>query len=274
MNQNFGKFFIAVFATCFAFHASAQVLATIGSKQMTVEEFEKRLEKVRKETINPPSPEVFMEDVVRFEVGVQEAEKLKLQNDPIVQDRLRQEMYKALVEKAIGKTVDKIAVNESEMQSYYKSNPEIRTSHILIEFRPGSSEVEIAASKKRADEIYDEVKKSKRPFEELVKLYSDDTISRDTGGDIGFQSRVTLVPTYYDEAIKMKVGEVRGLIRTRYGFHILKLTGRRSYADSNKRHIRTAVFEQKRARVFDQYFEKLKRNYKISIDKGALNKIR
>ena len=253
--------------------AQSPVLATIGAKKLTVEEFEKRLDKIRKETINPPSPATFMEDVTRFEIGVQEAEKQKLQNDPVVQDRLRQEMYKALVEKAIGKVVDKISVNEAEMQNYYKANPEVRTSHILIEFRPGSNEAEVAAARKRAEEIYAEVKKSKRPFEELVKLYSDDTISRDTGGDIGFQSRVTLVPTYYDEAVKMKVNEVRGLIRTRYGFHILKLTGRRSYADANKRHIRTAVFEQKRARVFDQYFEKLKSGYKVNVDKSALSKI-
>ena len=261
----------------FAFLSLSQAettVVTVGKNKITLEEFKNRYKEIKDSAINPPEPNVFLEDLIRYEVGVQEAEKQNLANDPIVKEEVRRVLYKALVEKAIGKAVDNIKINEKEMRQYYRSNPELRTSHILVEIKPGASKQQIAEAEKRAKEIYEEVRRSKRPFEELVKLYTDDTMSKTTGGDIGYQSRVTLVPTYYDTAKNMKVGEVRGIIRTIYGFHIIKLTGRRDYQQANKRQIRAAVFDEKRKILFDKYFEGLKRKYTIKKNAQAINKIK
>ena len=247
-----------------------QVLATVGDAKITLKDFNARYEEVQKATINPPPKDLFLEDLVRYELGVQEATKKGVQNDPMVKERIRQEIYKGLLEKELGKKTSEIKVNESEMKSFYGKNPEIRTSHILIEFKPDATAEQKNAAKARAQEIYDEVKKSKRPFEELVALYSDDVLSKKSGGDVGWQSSMTLVPAYYQAALKMKQNEVKGLIETQYGFHIIKVTGRRSYADANKRQIRAAVFDEKRKEIFDDYFAKLKKQYKITVNKGAL----
>jgi peptidyl-prolyl cis-trans isomerase C/peptidyl-prolyl cis-trans isomerase D len=247
------------------------VVATVGNKRITVEEFNKKYNEVRQQTINPPTKAQFLEDMIRYDVGVQEAEKRGLDKDPIVQEKMKQELYKALLEKELGQRVQKIQVSDKEMETWYKSNPEIRTSHILIEFKPGATATQIAEAKKRATEIYEEVKKSKRPFEELVKLYSDDPLSKQAGGDVGWQSRVTLVPTYYDAAMAMKVGEIRGLIETQFGYHIIKVTGRRSFENANKRQIRAAVFDEKRRDIFNDFFAKLKKSYTIKTNPGLLN---
>lgn len=252
----------------------AQVLATIGKNNITLEDFQQRYEEVKKQTINPPEPKVFLEDLIRYEIGVQEAEKQKLADDPIVKEEIRKVIYKSLVEKAIGKAVEGIKVTEKDMRQFYRNNPEIRTSHILIEIKPGADEKQIAEAEKRAKEIYDEVRRSKRPFDELVKLYTDDSLSKATGGDIGYQSRVTLVPTYYTAAINMKVGDIKGLIRSRYGLHVIKLTGRRDYNQANKRQIRAAVFDEKRKEIFDKYFDGLKRKYTIKKNAQAINNIK
>ncbi|MES2856135.1 MAG: peptidylprolyl isomerase [Bdellovibrionota bacterium] len=250
--------------------ADKDVVAVVGNKQITVKEFNDKYAEVVKQTINPPNKELFLEDLVRYEMGVQEAIKKNLQDDPMVKERVRQEYYKGLVEKELGKKVSEIKVNEKEMQEYYKTNPEIRTSHILVEFAPDATEAQKKAAKDRANEIYEEVRKSKRPFEELVALYTDDALSKRTGGDVGWQSRVTLVPTYYDAALKMKVGEVKGLIETQYGFHVIKVTARRGYADANKSQIRAAVFDAKRKDLFDGYFAKLKSSYPIKVNKTLI----
>lgn len=247
-----------------------QVVATVGEKKITLKEFNERYEEVLKQTINPPSRELFLEDLVRYEMGVQEANKRQMDSDPIVKERIRQEMYKGLIERELGKKISEIKVNDAEMKAYYAKNPEIRTSHILIEFKPDATADQKAAAKNRAGEIYAEVKKSKRPFEELVALYSDDVLSKKNGGDVGWQSGMTLVPNYYQAILKMKVGEVRGLIETQYGFHIVKVTGRRGYNDANKRQIRAAVFDEKRKQLFDAYFAKLRKQYKIDINKTAV----
>ncbi|MFV8256941.1 peptidylprolyl isomerase [Bdellovibrio bacteriovorus] len=260
---------LLISATAFA-QKSTDVVAQVGKKTITLEDFNKKYNEVKSQTINPPTKEQFLEDLVRYEMGVQEAEKRNLQKDPIVQDRFNQEMYKALLEKDIGQRVQKIQVSDAEMKAWYAKNPELRTSHILIEFKAGATPAQVAEAKKRATEIYEEVKKSKRPFEELVKLYSDDALSKQVGGDIGWQSRVTLVPNYYEAVANMKVGEITGLIETQFGFHVIKLTGRRSFENANKRQIRAAVFDEKRKQVFNDYFERMKKSYPIKENKGLL----
>jgi len=268
------KILFAALALALSLPLHADTLATVGSSKITTDDFDKKLDEIRKQAVNPPTPDQFLEDLVRFEVGVQEAEKMKLQNDPLVKERMRQVLYNALLEKQLGKKVEDIKITEGEMRDYYKKNPEVRIAHILIEVKEGAKPEERAAVKKRAMEIYDDVKKSKRPFEELVKLYSDDLPSKEGGGDIGFQSRVTLAPGIYDDALKMKIGDIRGLIETPYGFHIIKLLDRRSFDLADKRQVRAAIFEDKRAKIFNDYFERAKKQYKIEINREALKSVK
>lgn len=261
-------FVILFLATAGYSQNGSQVVATVGSKKITLDEFNKKYKEVTSQVlVNPPSKKVFLEDMVRYEVGVQEAKKRGLEKDPVVVDRINQEMYKALLEKELGKKVQENSVSEPEMKAWYAKNPQIRLSDILIEVKPGATEAQRAEAKKRAEEILSEVKKSKRPFEELVRLYSDDTTTKNLGGDVGWQSRITLVPTYYDAAVAMKTGDVsQSLVETPFGFHILKLTGRRSYEEATKREVRMAVFDEKRKGVFDDFFNRVKKQYQINVN--------
>jgi peptidyl-prolyl cis-trans isomerase C/peptidyl-prolyl cis-trans isomerase D len=252
----------------------AQNLAVVGEVKITLEDFKKKYAEIKVQAINPPPPELFLEDLIRYEIGVQEADKRGLRKDPIVQERFKQELYKALIEKELGKKVDAIKVTDAEMRAYYKRNPEYRSSHILIEYKPDATPEQKADAAKRAKEIYAEVIKSKRPFEELVKLYSDDSYSKMNGGDIGFQSRMTLIPTYYDTLAKLKMNEIGGPVQTPYGYSIVKLTGKNEYADANKKQIRAAVFDEKRKVIFDAYFAELKKKYTVIKDTDLLKKIK
>ena len=253
-------------------------LAVIGNKTITLESFNQKYSTIKEQTTNPPSPRAFLEDLIRYEVGLQEARKKDFEKDPQVKQQMNEALYRGFVEKSLSGSIDKIKITEKGMKAYYKKNPEVRTSHILIEIPPDASKKQTAESKKRAETIYAKVKKSKRPFEELVKLYTDDSLSKNnsvtTPGDLGYQSRRTLVPTYYNAAIKMKKNKISGLVKSRYGFHIIKLTGVRSYGDANKQQIRVAVFDTKRKMAFDQFFSKLKKTYKITIDKSILKTVK
>jgi len=265
---------IILFIASFAQHASAQVVAKVGSSEITLKDFKTKYEDVKRQTINPPSPEIFLDDLIRFEMGVQEAEKRKLGNDAAVRERLRQELYKGLVEKELGNLTEKIKVSEAEMRNYYKTNPEIRSSHILIEFKQDATAEQKEIAKKRALEIYNEVKGSKRPFEELVKLYSDDTLSKAAGGDIGFQNRISVVPTYYDALLKLKNNEISQPVLTLYGYHIIKATGRRPFQDANRRQIRAAVYDTKRKALFDSFFKKLSAGYPVTKDEKLIKSLK
>ncbi len=240
-----------------------EVVAQIGDRKITLKDFDEKYDQVKATTTNWPTREQFLEDLIRYEVGVLEAEKRNLQQDPMVQERFKQELYKALLEKELGKKAEAITISDAEMKSWYKDNPQLRLSQIVIELKFDASAEQKAEATKRANEIYQEVLKSKRPFEELVKLYSDDPLTKQVGGDMGWITRVTVIPQVYDMAVKLRNGEIKGLVRSPFGLHILKLTGRRTFDDADKRQIRMGAFEEKKLKLFNDFFGQLKKKYPI-----------
>lgn len=258
--------FLFITANSFA-QKDADIVATVGSKKITLAEFNKKYKEVTSQVLSsPPSRKVFLEDLVRYEIGLQEAKKRGLEKDAVVQDQMNQAMYKGLLEKELGQKVQDSKVSDEEMKAWYAKNPQIRVSTILIEVKPGATESQRAEAKKRANEILSEVRSSKRPFEELVRLYSDDTTTKNLGGDIGWQSRITLNPAYYDAANNLKLNGVSDLVEVAFGFHIIKLTGKRTFEEAPKREIRMAVFDEKRKVLFDKFFDGIKKNYQINVN--------
>ena len=243
--------------------ARSRSIASVNGKNITFDSFHKNYKQTVDTTINPPSQNRFLEDLIQFEMGVQEAQRKRIAMDSRVQEEIRKLLYRWVIEKDLGQKVESIKVSQQEMQRYYRRNPEIRTSHILIELPPNATKKQRGTIKKRATQIYANVRRSKRPFADLVKLYTDDTFTRDTGGDLGWQSRNLMIPAYYNAVRKLRKGQITRLIETQYGFHIIQLNGRNTYKQASKEHIRLAIFEQKRRKIFDDYFARLKKRYKI-----------
>lgn len=242
------------------------VIAQVGNRSITLSDFNTKYNDVVNRTMNPPNKKQFLEDLIRFEIGVQEAEKANLKKDPIVQERINQEIYKALLEKRLAAQIQRIRVTDKQMQAYYRNNPEIRTSHIFVSVPPGAKAEERAAAKKRADEIYKSVANSKRDFAELVKLYSDDSVTKANGGDLGWITSLTFVPEYYNAIKNLAPGRTSNVIETPQGFHIIRVTGKRSYKDADLAQVRVAVFEMEKKKIFDAYFAQLKKNYPVKIN--------
>lgn len=269
MDGGFMKLFVLVlFAVVqLSYAQSSGVVADVGGKKITSDEFNKKYREVI-ETVSmsggpAPSKTEFLEDLVRYELGLLEAEKRNIKNDPIFQERMRQEMYKVLLEKELGPKAQKIQVSDAEMKAWYAKNPSIRYSSILIDVRPGATPEQKNEARKRAKEIFSEVKASKRTFDELVRLYSDDTLSKQFGGDAGFQSPLTVMPQVYAAAKAAKVGEIIGPVETLFGFHIMKVTGRATFEQANRVQIRQAVFNEKRRLLLDGFFATLKKQYPV-----------
>jgi peptidyl-prolyl cis-trans isomerase C/peptidyl-prolyl cis-trans isomerase D len=252
----------------FQIDALAQVLAKVGNTEITVKEFEEKYEQLKKQLVEMPDKKSLLEDMINFEVGVQEAQKRGLEQDPLIRDRMKQELYKGFVEKELAPKTIKITANDSELKSYYAKSPEIRASQILIEVRSDATAEQKKEARKRAQEIYDSVRKSQRKFEELVKIYSDDPLSNKSGGDIGWQTRLTLYPSVYNQVSRLSVGQISPLIETPFGFFIVKLTGKKSFADADHAMLRLAVQEEKKKKLYDQFIAGIRAKYKVQINKN------
>jgi peptidyl-prolyl cis-trans isomerase D len=117
-----------------------------------------------------------------------------------------------------------VAVTDAELHAAYDKNkasyvvPEKRhASHILI-----TATKDDAADRKLADEVYAQAKAGK-DFAALAKQYSKDPGSADKGGDLGWADRSTFVGPFSDALFGMSVGEIRGPVKTQYGYHIIRL---------------------------------------------------
>ena len=242
-----------------------QIVAIVNNKKITLKEFKKRYDEVRRKVLQAPTPKDFLNDLIRYEIGVQEANKQNIKNLPIVKERLNQEIYKVYIERSIGKKVEKIKINSKEMREYYKRNPIIHTRHILVEHPLNPNKKQIEEARIRSKKICKKVKEKKYDFRKAARIYSDDSFSKASGGDIGFRSRFTLahIPSYYNAVLKMKKGQVKCFVKTKQGFHIIQLVDILPYRKANRNQLKAGVFDEKRARIFHDFFNNLIKRHKV-----------
>ncbi|HRR39984.1 MAG TPA: peptidylprolyl isomerase [Syntrophales bacterium] len=122
-----------------------------------------------------------------------------------------------------------VTVSDEEIEKYYRVNPSafesperLRVRHILITVKPGASEGEKNAAKKKTTDILERAKRG-ADFAKLAEEYSEDPGSRQKGGDLGYITRKTTMPELEDAAFALEVGEVGGPIETAFGFHLIKV---------------------------------------------------
>jgi peptidyl-prolyl cis-trans isomerase C/peptidyl-prolyl cis-trans isomerase D len=253
--------------------AQAQIMAKVGNKTITKKEFDKSYAKALENSQSLkrlPSREEHLEDLVRFELGLLEAKKTKVASNPNVKRALELTLYKGLLEVNLADKIDKIKVSESEMKSYYRKNPQMRSSHIFVRLPENPNSKQIKEAKARANKIYSTVLTQKKPWEVNVRNLSDDELTKATSGDMGYHDSSTLYPAYYDALKPLKVGQIAKPVRGLYGYHIIKKTGQLSYDRADKNIIKLSVFNEKRFEVLDAYFSSLKRKHRVSYNKDAL----
>ena len=119
-----------------------------------------------------------------------------------------------LVAKMVNKVRSQVAITPDDLR-------EIRASHILVMPRSNDEKGDFEARVK-AEELLARIKKGES-FSSLASKYSDDTGSSMAGGDLGFFTTGTMVPEFDKAAFSLKPGEVSNIVKTSYGYHIIKL---------------------------------------------------
>src|ERR1700722_13994392 len=136
------------------------------------------------------------------------------------------------VEISLAQLASKVNVDDAQLKAYYDEQkaktPELfvqpeqrRVSHILL---PVANPKDDAAVKAKAEGILKRAQAGE-DFAQLAKEFSQDPGSAQQGGDLGWSERKAWVPPFADAAFSMKVDEIRGPVKTQFGYHILKLAG-------------------------------------------------
>lgn len=250
---------------------AATELARINNSVITLEDFNKKYrDNLRFFQLKQPSKQNVLDDLVKRELGIQEAKRQGLDKDPEVIDRMNTILYHALLEKKLTKDFESIHVTDDEAKSYYDRNPEIRTSHIFVAVRPD-------ANAKDQKEAYDKIKRikdehladGKMSFTEVAQRFSEGPAAP-MGGDIDYQTRDRLDPNYYETALKLGAGKVSGIIRSRFGYHIIKVTAIRPWDEVDKAQVKRMKFEEQRTQIFEKYMTALKSQAKVKVNQELI----
>jgi peptidyl-prolyl cis-trans isomerase D len=149
-----------------------------------------------------------------------------------------------------------IPVSDDELKALYQQNIQqyevpnrVHAEHILFLTVGGKTDAEIEEIKKKAEDVLAQARKKGANFEELAKKYSEDPGSKTKGGDLGWIMQGQTVPEFEKAAFSLNKGEMSGLIRTQYGFHIIKVldkeTAHTTPFDEVKDSIRAPLLLQK-----------------------------
>ena len=122
-----------------------------------------------------------------------------------------------------------MSVTEDELKTYYEEHRKnyheekaVHARHILFRVNPDASAEEVEAVKNKAQEIL-KLARAGQDFATLAKNYSEDPGSAKNGGDLGYFTQSQMIKEFADAAFAIKPGEISDLVRTAFGFHIIKV---------------------------------------------------
>lgn len=141
--------------------------------------------------------------------------------------------------------------SDDEVRKYYQDHPERfkvpeerRASHILILAKKDAPPAEDKAAKAKAEELLAQVRKNPADFAKIAQQNSQDTGSAAKGGDLDWFGRGMMVPAFEQATFSLKEGEISGLVRSDYGYHIIKLTGIRPERTKPLAEVKGEIAEQ------------------------------
>ncbi len=251
-----------------------EILARIDEKYtITVGDLNNRISKLpaRYQEAIKKNRKKFLEEVIVDTLLYNEALKQKLDDEEEVRQVVEEARKKILIARLLQSDVEgEIEIGETEIDDYYAANkekfamPEVfRASHILVR-----TEAEAGDIRRKLSEGVN--------FEELAREHSIDPSGK-IGGDIGFFTKGQLVPEIEEACFDMSPGDISGVVKTKFGYHVVKLTERRDPRIKELAEVRDTIRQTltrlKKRMLFQAYVAKLKEKSTIYVNDKLLNKI-
>jgi len=261
----------AFFSGCFKTRQGDIVIASIGNYKITLSDFNERINNLPKrfQRIVLRRKNEYLQELISDTILYKEALNKGLDKDEETVKVIEEARRKILIARLLHDEIDEnIEVTDEDVVDFYEKNknsylaPELyRVSHILVASRGG------------AETIITDISKG-ASFESLARERSIHPTSAE-GGDIGFFPKGQLIPEFEKACEELKPGEVSGIVETKLGYHIIKLTDKRlpkqKPLNEVEAKIKYALRAAKRKKMFNELLEKLRKKTKISINQEALS---
>ena len=183
-----------------------------------------------------------------------------------------------LMQELIGREVgSRIIISREDARKYYDAHKEefdfpegVELADILVSTKDRTPE----EAQKRAEQALAEIKGGQR-WETVVTKYSEDEQTVDNGGDLGFFKKGTLAKELSDAIAKVEVGDTTDVLKTQYGFMILKVlhrshTGVAPFEDVEQK-VDETLYNEKMQPALREYLTTLRKESYITIAPGFVD---
>jgi peptidyl-prolyl cis-trans isomerase SurA len=198
------------------------VLLTVDGQNVSLSEFEAVYRKNNREaTVDPADLKEYLELYINFRLKVREAEALGLDTLKKFIEELKGYQKQLAKPYLTDKNVSEALIKEA----YERMKQDVSASHILLKVGPDALPKDTLAVYNRIVELRNAALKG--DFEALARKNSEDPSAAENGGNLGWFSAMRMVYPFETAAFTTPVGQISQPVRTRFGYHILKINGKR-----------------------------------------------
>lgn len=240
----------------------ATTVAVVNGKVISEELFTAYIKQRQADLPTGSTRERVLDEFVNFELVIQDALAKKLDKKPATAIELQLQRRNILASAALREYVSNNPLTDEQMRNDYEARmqdltiTEYKLRHILTEDEASATKA-LAELNKGADIIT------------LVKKYSSDASAMD-GGDLGWQSKIDVLPSIRDKVNDLKKGEhAREVIKTRFGWHVVYMEDRRDTPPPPFEEVKDRVRSVLQRRQIGEYIASLRSAAKIDIVKPA-----
>lgn len=242
---------------------SEKVLATVAGQPITEEELQAFLNNVPREQQpyinNPKFREQSLEQLISLHLFAQLGEDMKLEETEDFRKILENAKKDILAQLAMRETMKGVEVSDEEVKAFYDANSQqfkkgatVSAKHILTD------------AEDKCQTILDSILNGEKTFEDAAKEFST-CPSGARGGDLGQFGRGQMVKEFEDVAFAAEIGEVKGPVKTQFGYHLIKVENKSEETvasfDEVKEVIRRNLVQQKQNAKYMEQVNVLKEKY-------------
>ena len=266
MKQLFFGLLLSLNLAVYAQTSSKEVLFTIDNKPYYTDEFS-RIYKKNIDLVKDDSQkdlDKYLDLFIGYKLKINKANKLGLENNP----KYKSELASYRTQLAKNYITDTKVTKELIEEGYSRSLKEVHVAHILLNLEENAVP---ADTLKVYNQILDIRKKALggEDFAKLAKQFSQDPSAKDNNGDLGYFSAFRMVYPFESAAFKTKKDQISMPVRTRYGYHIIKVLDiRDNRGEINVAHIMIAKqtdpkLAEKAKNTIDDIYKKLQQGEKF-----------
>lgn len=204
---------------------SSQSVLTVAGEEVNAADFSHIFKKNNRDSqITAEALDVYMELFINFKLKVLEARELGMDTAQAFVNELAG--YRTQLARPY--LTDNQLLESLVQEAYARTQEEVRAHHILIRLPDNAGPKDTLNAWSRASALKERLA-SGEDFESLAKSKggSDDPSARENGGDLGWFRAFAMVYNFEDAVYNAQIGDVFGPIRTRFGYHIIRLDDRR-----------------------------------------------